>query len=56
MTIALKMITIDAAYVLGINDMIGSIETGKFADFAILEEDPYMVPPDKIKDIPVWVL
>lgn len=51
---ALKMITIDAAYVLGVNDKIGSIETGKFADFAILEEDPYMVPPDKIKDIPVW--
>jgi hypothetical protein len=33
---------------------IGSIEAGKKADFAVLEEDPYAVLPDDVKDIEVW--
>jgi predicted amidohydrolase YtcJ len=48
------MITINAAYVLGVEDKIGSIEPGKFADFTILEADPYEVPPEKLREIPVW--
>lgn len=51
---ALRAVTIDAAYILGMEDKVGSLEPGKFADFAILEEDPYKVDPTKIKDIPVW--
>jgi predicted amidohydrolase YtcJ len=51
---ALKMITIDAAYVLGVDNLIGSIESGKFADFVILEQDPYIVPLEKIRDISIW--
>jgi predicted amidohydrolase YtcJ len=51
---ALRAITIDAAYVLGMDDKVGSLEPGKFADFAVLEGDPYEVDPTKIKDIPVW--
>lgn len=50
---AMKMVTIDAAYALGINDRVGSIETGKFADFVVLEADPQEVDPMKIKDIGV---
>jgi hypothetical protein len=50
---AMKMVTIDAAYALGINDRVGSIEAGKFADFVVLETDPQEVDPLKIKDIPV---
>lgn len=50
---AMKMVTIDAAYTLGVNDRIGSIETGKFADFVVLGEDPQDVDPMKIKDIEV---
>lgn len=51
---ALKMITINAAYVLGLDEKIGSIEAGKFADFVILEQDPYQVDPVSLKDIPIW--
>ena len=51
---ALRAVTIDAAYVLGMEDKIGSLEQGKFADFCILEEDPMEVEPEHIKDIKIW--
>lgn len=51
---ALRMITINAAYVLGQENKIGSITPGKHADFTVLEADPYTVPAAKIKDIAIW--
>ncbi|NND69053.1 MAG: amidohydrolase family protein [Halioglobus sp.] len=51
---ALRAITIDAAWVMGYEDEIGSIRAGKRADFTVLEQDPYRVPSRKLKDIPVW--
>ncbi|HEY9868082.1 MAG TPA: amidohydrolase [Candidatus Obscuribacterales bacterium] len=51
---ALKMVTINAAYTLGVENKIGSIAAGKFADFVVLEEDPVEVRPEKIRDIKVW--
>lgn len=51
---ALRMVTIDAAFVLGIDDKVGSLEPGKLADFTVLEGDPHEVGPASIKDIPVW--
>lgn len=51
---ALRMITIDAAFTLSVEDKVGSIETGKFADFTVLEQDPFQVDKLKIRDIPIW--
>jgi predicted amidohydrolase YtcJ len=51
---ALAAITISAAYTLKMDHLVGSIETGKYADFAVLEQDPFEVAPEAIKDIPVW--
>ena len=50
---AMKMITINAAYTAGIDDKVGTIEPGKYADFAVLADDPQTVVSTKIKDIPV---
>lgn len=51
---ALKAVTIDAAYQLKMDHEVGTIECGKWADFAVLEEDPFEVDPMTLKDIPVW--
>jgi len=55
---AIRAVTLDAARQLGQGDRLGSLETGKEADFTILETDPYTVSPDAIADIKVsetWV-
>ena len=51
---ALRAITLGAAYSLKMDQEIGSIEVGKRADFAVLEDDPTAVAPVDLKDIPVW--
>jgi predicted amidohydrolase YtcJ len=51
---ALYAATIGAAYQLHMDHEIGSIECGKWADFAVLDESPLDVDPLVIKDIPVW--
>ena len=51
---ALRAVTLGAAFTLRMDHLVGSIETGKFADFAVLEEDPLEVAPDRLKDIAVW--
>lgn len=51
---ALRAITLGAAYTLKLDGEIGSIEVGKRADFCVLGEDPRMVRPEALKDIPVW--
>lgn len=51
---ALRAITVDAAWCLRWEDEIGSIRTGKKADFAVLGADPYEVGVSGLPDIPIW--
>ncbi|MGH1490589.1 MAG: amidohydrolase family protein, partial [Acidimicrobiales bacterium] len=51
---ALHAITLGAAHQIKMDHEVGSIEAGKQADFAILDDDPLAVDPMLIKDIGVW--
>ena len=51
---ALKAITIDAAYILKMENSLGSIESGKLADFTVLDKDPYAVGVNGLRSIQVW--
>lgn len=51
---ALKSVTIEAAYSLGLEKEVGSIEVGKLANFTILADNPVTCPASAIKDIAVW--
>jgi predicted amidohydrolase YtcJ len=51
---ALRAVTIDAAQSLRLETELGSIAPGKFANFTILETDPFDVEADAIKDIGIW--
>jgi predicted amidohydrolase YtcJ len=51
---ALRAVTLGSAYLLGLDEELGSIQTGKWADFTVLEESPLDVDPMAIKDIAVW--
>ena len=42
-----------AAVTLKMDHLVGSIDVGKFADFAVLDEDPYAVPAGALKDVGV---
>ncbi|MBM3557334.1 MAG: amidohydrolase family protein, partial [Alphaproteobacteria bacterium] len=47
-------ITMGAAYTLRLDGEVGSIEVGKRADFAVLEDDPAEIGPSRLKDTRVW--
>jgi len=51
---ALRAITLGAAHTLKLDHLIGSIEPGKLADFAVLEDDPTAMAPERLKDVRVW--
>ena len=50
---ALKGVTLNSAYTLGIEDDYGSIIPGKFANFTILSDNPLTIDPLKIDQINV---
>lgn len=52
--VALEAVTINAAHSLQLEKTIGSIEVGKDANLTVLEQSPYAVAPEKLKDIPIW--
>jgi len=51
---ALRTITLGAAWTLKLDGEVGSIECGKRADFAVLEDDPLEIAPEKLKDVRIW--
>jgi predicted amidohydrolase YtcJ len=53
LTQALRGVTIDAAWALRMEHEVGSIVAGKLADFCVLEDDPYELGADGLKDIRV---
>ena len=50
---ALAAVTLGSAILMKRDEMLGSIEVGKWADFTVLAENPLRVDPMKIKDIAV---
>jgi predicted amidohydrolase YtcJ len=51
---SLRAITIDAAYSIRLENEVGSITPGKFANFTVLDKSPYDVDPKDIRSIAVW--
>ncbi len=52
--LALRAVTVEAAWSIGLEDEIGSIRPGKRADFTVLAADPTEVEPQAIRDIEIW--
>ena len=55
---AIRAVTIDAAYQVFADNIVGSLEVGKQADLVILEKNPRKTPPADIRNIKVketWV-
>ena len=55
---AIRAITIDAAYSMFADNIVGSLEVGKQADFVMLEKNPRTTPPADIRNIKVkgtWI-
>ena len=46
--------TLGAAHSLKMDGEVGSIEVGKRADFAVLEEDPTACAPEALRHIPIY--
>lgn len=55
---AIRAVTIDAAYQVFADNIVGSLEVGKQADLVVLEKNPRKTPPADIRNIKVketWV-
>lgn len=50
---ALKAMTLDGAYLAFEEDVKGTLKEGKLGDVVILEADPYVAAPERIKEIAV---
>lgn len=50
---AICLFSKNIAYTTGDEDTLGTIETSKFADFVVLDRDPFTIEEDELKDIKV---
>ncbi len=50
---ALRAITVEAAQVIGMDHLVGSITSGKLADFAVLDQDPFKAGAARLRDIKI---
>lgn len=50
---ALRAITIEAAQIIGLDALVGSVATGKKADFTVLDRDPYTGGAAKLPEVQV---
>ena len=50
---ALRAITIEAAQVIGMDGLVGSLAAGKRADFIALDVNPHALRPDDLRDLPI---
>lgn len=53
MQVALEGFTVDAAWAGFAEDDVGSLDVGKYADFVVLDRDPFAVAAERIPDIRV---
>lgn len=52
---ALRMMTYEPAYAVSQEDVLGTLEPGKFADLIVLSQNPVTIDPDRLKDLEVWM-
>jgi len=52
-TEAIRAYTLGGAYAGFDEDRMGTVEPGKYADFVVLDDDPWSVDPDAIRDVDV---
>lgn len=50
---AIRAQTLDPAWQMFADDVVGSLEVGKYADLVVLSADPRTVPPEEIADLEV---
>jgi predicted amidohydrolase YtcJ len=50
---ALHAMTLGAAYMLKMDHEVGSLEAGKYADLAVLADDPFDCGPESLRDVEV---
>lgn len=50
---SLELMTMGAAYALGRDDEVGSLEVGKLADLVVLSADPTSIPTEELSDLAV---
>ncbi len=52
---AVRAHTIEAAYSLFVEDRLGSIEPGKYADLTVVDGDLFGVAVERIRDLQIWM-